>query len=131
MNKVPFDKEKFLNACVCGCTKDRQVILDGIEKYSVSDPKLAQYLEFYRDSLWDDYVKERTYRQMKSDLGEEQLEKDTVIALRAMADKIEQKGMHFMIACELPKLPIFTGDDFVERFESHISVTIVAGPLGG
>jgi hypothetical protein len=130
-NKVPFDKEKFLNSCACGCTKSRQAILDGIEKYRESDPDMVKYLEWYRDDLWNKEVKKQEYNQLTSSFTDEQLKKHTATTLRAMADKVEQGGMHFMIDCELPQLPIFSGNDAVERYYSHISVTLVAGPLGG
>jgi len=129
--KVPFDKEKFLNSCPCGCTRSRQAILDGIEKYRESEPKMVQYLEWYRDHLWDVQVRDEIYRQEERELGDEEYAKKVATALRAMADKIEQPGMHFIVKSELPKLPIFSGDDRFERYAAHISVSIVAGPLGG
>lgn len=129
--QVPFDKEKFLMSCPCGCTKSRQVILDKIEAARETEPELVKYLEWYRDRLWEDQVKDMKYREEERELGTEEYEKKVVASLRAMADKIEQKGMHFIIGAELPKLPIFAGDDHVERYHSHISVSIVAGPLGG
>lgn len=128
---IPFDKEKFLNSCPCGCSKSRQAILDGIEKYRESDPQMVQYLEWYRDSLWRDQVKADKFRALTVERGNDQLEKDAVIALRAMADKIEEKGMHFMLGCDLPRLPIFSGDDPIESYSASISVSLVKGPLGG
>jgi hypothetical protein len=130
-NKVPFDKEKFLMACPCGCTKSRQAILDGIEKYRESDPKMVQYLEWYRDDLWDKQCREEVYRQEERELGDEEYGKKVAAALRAMADKVEQPGMHFIVHAELPKLPIFSGDDRIESYAAHIKVSMVAGPLGG
>ena len=114
-----------------GCTKQRQVLLDKIEQYKDSEPEMVKYLQWYVERTWDDQVRDDTYRQDLRDLGDEEYEKRTVAALRAMADKIEQKGMHFIIGAELPKLPIFSGDDHIERYMAHIKVTIVAGPLGG
>jgi len=129
--KVPFDKEKFLNACSCGCTKSRQVILDGIEKYKDSDPELVKYLGWYRDSLWAIQCEEEEYYKMRRELGDEKLTKRTAEVLRAYADKLEEPGMHFMIHCKLPPMPLFTGKDDIEAYGSHIEVSMVRGPLGG
>lgn len=131
MTKVPFDKEKFLNDCMCGCTKARQVLLDKIEQYKDTEPEMVRYLEWYKERAWDDYVRGETYRLMRVERGDEQLAKDTATALRAMADKLESEGSHFMIGCSLPTLPIFSDEDRVESYSAHISVTMVAGPLGG
>jgi hypothetical protein len=129
--EVPFDKEKFLNACSCGCTKERQVILDKIEQYRESEPVMVRYLEWYRDRLWQDVIKNDNWHKMRVERGDKQLNKDAAAALRAMADKLEQPGMHFMVGCVLPRLPIFDGEDDVERWCSYIEVSLMAGPIGG
>lgn len=126
MTDVPFDKEKFLNSCLCGCSKDKQSILYGIEKYRESDPMMVRYLEYYRDRLWHDQVMDDKYRQMRIDLGEVSLAKKTAEALRAVADKLEERGSHFMTYCELPNIPIFS-----DEFSTRINVVLLAGPVGG
>ena len=131
MTRVPFDKEKFLNDCMCGCTKRRQILLDKIEQYRETEPEMVQYLEWYRDQIWNDLVDSEEYHQMRIKRGDDQLNKDTATALRAVADKLEENGQHFMIRCVLPKLPIFSGDDHIERYGCRIEVSMVAGPLGG
>jgi hypothetical protein len=128
MTNIPLDKDKLLNSCMCGCTKSYQILFDKIEEYRATEPKMVQYLEWYRDRIWDDFVKGEDYRQMRIARGDDQLAKDTATALRAMADKLEEPGGHFMIGCTLPKLPIFSEED---RMSSHISVTAISGPLGG
>lgn len=128
---IPFDKEKFLNSCPCGCTKSRQVLLDRIESLKDSDPELVKYLQWYRDDLWARQVKEDEYRRLRIELGDDKLNEQTVATLRAYADKLEQEGMHFMIYCDLPPMPIFSGKDYVEKYHSHIEVHMVAAPLGG
>lgn len=129
--KTPFDKEKFVNSCPCGCSKSRQSILDGIEKYKESDPQMVQYLEWYRDELWEKQLADEAFRAQCHDLGAGEQVKRTVEALRAFADRLEQPGMHFIIHCELPPMPIFSGEDFVEKHHSRIMVHMVKGPLGG
>lgn len=127
-----FDKEKFLGACQCGCSKGRQVILDKIEQAKDSEPELVKYLEWYRDDLWNKQMKDEAYRKLRYDIGDDQLNKNTIIALRAMADKLEEPGYHFMIHCELPKLPIFAAKiDEPDGYAANISVTLVRCPLGG
>ena len=128
---VPFDKEKFLNACPCGCSKSRQAILDGIEKYKDTDPEMVKYLGWHRDHLWATQVKEEEYRRLRRELGDDELNKKTAECLRAYADKLEEPGHHFMIFCDLPPMPIFSGKDYVEKYHSHIEVHMVAAPLGG
>lgn len=129
MNKeVPFDKDKFINYCCPPCNKGRQLLLDKIEQYRESEPDLTQHMEGYRDRLWLDQVKSDQYRQLRMEKGDEQLSKDVVVALRAVADKIEQSGGHFIIHCELPELPIFSGED---HYSAIIEVGLVSGPLGG
>jgi len=130
-NKVPFDKERFVNHCCPPCNKGREEFLEKIEFYRDKDPVIVKWLEWHRESLWEDQTKGDTHRKESHELGEKEYEKKVVESLRAMADKIEQRGMHFIIGAELPKLPIFSGDDHVEQYVSHIGVTIVAGPLGG
>jgi len=125
--KIPFDRDKFLNSCTCGCTKSRHVILDGIEQLKESNPELSKYLEGYRDDLWNQQIREEEYREMSAEMGEDALNKKAAVALRAMADKIDEPGWHFMIYCNLPLLPIFSGDDFC----SHIEVKMLAAPIGG
>lgn len=75
--------------------------------------------------------KNDTSRKEQHDLGDKEFNKKAVAALRAMADKLEQHGPHFIVDAQLPKLPIFAGDDDGEKYISHIEVTLVAGPLGG
>ena len=120
-----------MNSCSCGCTKSYQVLFDKIEQYRESEPEMVKYLEWYLDRLWSDYVKNEEYRKMRVERGDDQVAKDAATALRAMADKLEQNGPHFMISCALPELPIFSGKDSIERYFSHIEVSMVAGPLGG
>lgn len=131
MVEKSFDKEKFINHCCPSCNKGRAIFLEKIEQYRQSDPEMVTWLEEYRDRLWRDEVKKEEFRKLIRSRTDEQLKKDTATALRAMADKVEEGGMHFMIGCELPKLPIFSGEDDVERYYSNISVSMVAGPLGG
>jgi hypothetical protein len=133
MNKdIPFNKEEFINECPClPCTTSRQLLLDKIEQYRETDPEMSKHLEWYRDRLWQDQIKAGDFREMLRNRGEDQLNKDTAAALRAMADKLEESGMHFMIRCVLPTVPIFSGKDDHDRYGSYIEVAIVAGPLGG
>lgn len=131
MTKIPFDKELFLNECMCGCTKSRQILLDKIEQYKDTEPEMVQYLKWHRDRIWNDLIDSEEYRKMRVERGDDQLTKDTAAALRTVADKLEQSGDHFMVHCVLPKLPVFSGDDPVERYGCRITVTMVAGPLGG
>jgi hypothetical protein len=126
-SEVSFDRDKFLNSCLCGCTKDRQIILDSIEEYRDSKPKLSRQLEYYRDHLWRIQIREDEYRQMRVDLGDDALNKKTADALRAMADKVEQQGPHFMIFCSLPAVPIFSDGEFC----SSVEVIMLACPVGG
>ena len=131
LNKVPFDKEKFCNHCCGPCNKGRVLFLEKIEYYREHDPEIVKWLEWHRDRLWDDMVRGDQFSKERHTLGDEEYNKKVAEALRAMADKIEQPGMHFIVDAEIPKLPIFSGEDHVERYASHIEVTIVAGPLGG
>jgi hypothetical protein len=126
--EVPFDKDKFINHCCIPCNNSRKLFLDKIEQYRQSEPDMVRYMEWYRDRLWLDQVKGDQYRKLRMEKGDKQLNKEAAAALRAMADKIEQPGCHFMIHCELPELPILSGDD---HYCAKIDVGIVSGPLGG
>jgi len=86
--EVPFDKERFLNACSCGCTKERQVMLDKIEQYRESEPVMVKYLEWYRDQMWRDQVKTDEFRK-ENHKDEKGLRKKTIASLRAMANLLE------------------------------------------
>jgi len=92
---------------------------------------MVKWLEWHRNYLWDKQCEDAEFRKERATLGDEEYNKKVAASLRAMADKIEQRGMHFIVGAELPKLPIFSGEDHVERYVSHVAVTIVAGPLGG
>lgn len=129
--QITFDKDTFLNSCPCGCSKSRQSILDGIEKYKDSDPEMVKYLGWYRDQLWKQQVEEDVFREERHKLGDKEYNKKVATTLRAMADKIEQPGQHFIIHSRLPELPIFSGDDFVDSYTSQLEITLVAHPLGG
>lgn len=131
MENIKFDKEKFLNYCCGACRKSRQILIDKIEQYKSSEPEMVQYLEWYRARAWQSQVKSENFHKMLNERGEKQLNKDAAEALRAVANKLEESGMHFMIDCELPLMPIFSGKDHVEKYHSHIEVSLVSGPLGG
>lgn len=128
---LPFDKEKFINYCCNSCNEGRSILLAKIEHYKVADPEIAKWLQWYVDDLWRRQVAHDEYHKMRVERGDDQLEKDAVAALRAVADKLEQKGMHFMVHCELPPMPVFSGKDRIEQYNCHIEVSLVAGPLGG
>ena len=82
-------------------------------------------LKYYKEERARNQRSTDQYHRMRSRLGDKELERRAAEALRAMADKIEQPGMHFMIGCDLPTLPILS--DYV----CGIEVTLVKGPLGG
>lgn len=128
---VPFDRDRFIKHCCNPCNKGREVLLEKIEQYKTSDPEVSQWLQWHVDHLWREQVAKDEYHQMSIDRGNEQFEKDAAAALRAVADKLDEKGMHFMIHCELPPLPVFSGKDRVEQYSCDITVSLVAGPLGG
>jgi hypothetical protein len=128
---IPFDEEKFCNHCCPSCNKGRRLFLDKIKQYKESEPEMVQWLEWHRDRLWRDQIKADKFRSMRREKSDEQINKEAAAALRAMADKLEENGPHFMIHCELPPMPIFSGSDSVERYFSHIEISMVAGPLGG
>lgn len=130
-NKVPFDRQRFVTHCCGPCNKGREQFLEKIEFYREHDPDIVKWLEWYRDRLWDDQVRGDQFHKARHELGDPEYNKKVAAALRAMADKVEQSGMHFIVGAELPKLPIFSGDDDIERYAAHIEVTVVAGPLGG
>lgn len=106
--KVPFDKEKFFNDCSCGCTKERQVMLDKIEQYRDSEPVMIKYLEWYRDQMWDEQVKKDAFRKEERDIGEEAMRKKTIASLRAVADLLESTSGCWpgIYSCELPEEPL-------------------------
>lgn len=91
----------------------------------IGDEDLYNMLKYYKSERERNQKPQNEYHRMRARLGDKELERRAAEALRAMADKIEQPGMHFMIGCDLPKLPIFT--DYV----TSIEVTLVKGPLGG
>ena len=106
--EVPFDKEAFLNDCACGCTKERQVMLDKIEQYRATEPVMVKYLGWYRDRLWDDRCKKDDFRKAELEMGEEAMRKKTIASLRAVADLLENTsgcnpGIYH---CELPEEPL-------------------------
>ena len=128
MAEIDFDKERFCKNCCDQCNKGRERFLAKIEEYRDKEPEMVQWMEWYRDRLWADQVKSDKYRQESHKLGDKEYNKKVAEALRAMADKLEKRGPHFIVNCELPELPIFSGED---TYCSRIDVTIVAGPLGG
>lgn len=95
------------------------------------DKDLTDMLTFYKAERERNQKPRNEFHRMRSRLGDRETNRRAAEALRAMADKLEQPGMHFMVGADLPRLPIFSGDDHVERYASHIAITIVAGPLGG
>ncbi len=97
----------------------------------IGDKDLADMLKYYKLERARNQKPQNEYHKMRSRIGEREFTRRTAEALRAMADKIEQPGMHFIIGADIPQLPIFSGKDHVEQYHSHISVSIVAGPLGG
>jgi uncharacterized small protein (DUF1192 family) len=97
----------------------------------MGDEDLVRMLQFYKEHQERASKPSNEYHRMRARLGDKETNRKAAEALRAMADKIEQPGMHFMVGCDLPELPIFSGKDHVERYVSHISITLVAGPLGG
>lgn len=134
MTIKPFDKEKFIYDC---CREDKinqdhKMILDKIAEYKDKDQDVAKVFTYYRDHLWQHAVEFEVFRQAERDLGRDEYNKLVAKSLRAMADKIEEKGPHFIISAVLPELPIFKDGDFsVENYMPHISVTMVKCPLGG
>lgn len=130
-----FDKEEFMrNVCACGCNKrGREIILEKIEKYKDSEPEFAKQLIYYRDRLVKDDDKHRDYQKLKEQFNWSEAEQNKKVAetLRAYADKLEERGHHFMIYCKLPNLPIFSGKDEVEAYYSDIEISMVKTPLGG
>lgn len=133
MNSENFDAEKFINdGCPCGCGREgRKAILEGIESLKDSNPVLSKQLSYYLNVLMKKDKEQNTYHQLCVSLGNDVVDKKAAEALRAMADKIEAQGMHFMIYCKLPELPIFSGENDVKAYSSSITVTMVRGPLGG
>lgn len=129
--RVPFNKEKFLKGCSCGCTKAYQEgLLDKIEQYRQSEPEMIKYLEWYRDRLWDDQVKSETFREEYHKIGEEAMRKKTIAALRAVADLLESTsgcdpGIY---SCELPEEPI--AKSLPKNIVDEIKVTL-SYPWGG
>jgi hypothetical protein len=105
--EVPFDKEKFLNDCMCGCTKERQVMLDKIEQYRETEPVMVKYLEWYRDHMWREQVKKDAFRK-ENHKDEEAMRKKTIASLRAMADLLETTSGVWpgIYHCELPEEPL-------------------------
>lgn len=97
----------------------------------IGDEDLYNMLKYYRLERERNQKPRNEYHHMRSRLGDREVDRRAAEALRAMADKIEQNGPHFIIGADLPQLPIFSGKDRVEQYVSHIEVTIVAGPLGG
>lgn len=127
VSNMNFDKEKFLaGCCSCGCDRSgREAILAGIEYLKDSNPELSQQLIYYRDHLFDADLRRDKFYALRKDMGEKELNHFAAKTLRAMADKLEENGSHFMIDCQLPKLPIF------DEYSSSIEVHLVRGPLGG
>lgn len=128
MNTNEFNIEEFINYCCPSCNKSRASLLNKIEQYKISEPEMVRNLEFYRDRLWDDQVREKVFRKKRSKKGDKEFNKEAIIALRAMADKIENPDGGFMISCELPSVPIFSGED---DFGASIHICFVKAPLGG
>lgn len=98
---------------------------------SIGDKDLADMLKYYKLERERNQKPQNEYHRLRARIGEKEFSRRTAEALRAMADKIEQNGPHFIIGADIPGLPIFSGKDHVEKYVSHIEVTIVAGPLGG
>lgn len=129
--KNEFNREKFLkDGCMCGCGR-RELLLDKIEAFKETDPEVSQFLTYYRDNMVAADAKIMAYHKLRMELGDKEIEGKAVEALRAMADKLEECGAHFIIYCNLPALPIFSGKDMAESYHSHIEVSMVAAPLGG
>lgn len=97
----------------------------------IGDEDLHNMLKYYKLERERNQKPQNEFHRMRSRLGDREVDRRTAEALRAMADYIEKRGPHFIIGCDLPNVPIFSGKDHVERYVSHIEVTIVAGPLGG
>lgn len=125
-----FSKEEFLNnCCLCGCDKkSRETLLMKIEEFKNSDPDTAKFLIRHRDELVRNDKKQLDYRKLRIDLGDKEVEKRTVIALRALADKVEYLGPGLILYCELPEVPIFSGKD---DYFTGIDLSVAKCPLGG
>lgn len=97
----------------------------------IGDKDLFNMIDFYKKYFEQRQNADNKFRRMRSRLGDREANRRTTEALRAMADYIEKDGPHFIVNCDLPNLPIFSGKDSIERFSSHIEVMLVAGPIGG
>lgn len=97
----------------------------------IGDKDLEDMLTYYKLTRDRKDTEDREYRRLSSRLGDKELTRQACEALRAMADYLEKSGPHFMIHCQLPNMPIFSGKDHVERYHSHIEISMVACPLGG
>ncbi len=125
---LDFDKEKFINHCCPHCDRFRKTMLEKIEQYRDSEPEMVKALIYYRDELWDAQVKNEERRARFNVVGEEQLCKDAVIALRAMADQIEKGSFALLLHAELPQVPIFSKED---SSISNIEITLAKHFMGG
>ena len=89
----------------------------------VGDVELLTILERHKSHL--DYYnsqRDKYFRDLQL-IGTKAYEKKAIIALRAMADKLEEPGQHSIIVAELPVVPIFEGED---EWGASITVSINA-----
>jgi hypothetical protein len=106
--------------------REEEKLQSKIDWAFTNDKELYYILTDFKNNK--DYYNEskRKYQLMSSLFEEDQIKEKTVEALRAMADRIESDHM-LLVHADLPKLPIFSDDNFY----SSIEVQIIAGPMGG
>jgi hypothetical protein len=96
------------------------------------DKDLLNYLIYYRDTRRRYEADEDKYHKMRNLLGDEEIRKRSIVALRALADKIESEGPHFIISADLPVVPIFGAEnDDNDQYGAFIKIFLAPYPLGG
>lgn len=74
----------------------------------LGDQDLENLLSYYQSSRRDNEEKDRKFRQLRRECGDEVVRERCIAALREVADKLEQSagGYPFIYYCNLPKDPL-------------------------
>jgi hypothetical protein len=102
---------------------DSEKLSKKIEEAQLSgDPEMVKYLIYYRAHLEHETEKRRKYSELRQNLGDEEVRKRAIVALRKMADLLEKSagswpGIYYL---DLPEEP-FLEKTFIDGLSVVVS----------
>lgn len=91
-----------------------------------ADPDIIKALNYYKERLEGSRKRQDDFRDLRIKLGDNELERHTILALRAMATKLETTGTLGIYFVKLPCDPPAPKDKVMDQIELTVSY-----PWGG